>query len=148
MTALALTALCPSGAAAEECMCIAVSDLGVRAERLLASVEVGPFFSSDGTMLTSRVVELERHFVIERHFGGTPATEILWCWSSDDPRCSPVQPSPDDGSRALRHVPSGMIADHSLRWRESHADALAGGTAALLGPSEGVHARVERPPRA
>lgn len=144
MTALALTALAPSEAAADDCMCFGVPDFGAHAARVLQSVEVGPFFSSDGTMLTSRQLELE----IERHFGNHPASEILWCWSPDDPRCSPVNHSPDDTPRALRSGQSGVTVEHRLQWPLLSDDPLERGDARLLGPAEGVHSRVERPPRA
>ncbi len=143
MTGLALATLAPSAASADDCMCFAMPDLEQRTERRLQSLEVGPFFSSDGTMLTSRELELE----LERHFGGTPAGEILWCWSPNDPRCSPTSPSPDDAPRALRTGPSALTVDHRLRWPEIDDAVLTRNEARLLGPAEGVHARVERPPR-
>lgn len=144
MTGLALATLAPSAASADDCMCFAMPDLGPRAERLAQSLEVGPFFSSDGTMLTSRQIELE----LERHFGGTPAGEILWCWSPNDPRCSPASPSPEDAPRALRTRPTGVTVPDRLRWAQPDDSTLDRSDAFLLGPSEGVHGRVERPPRA
>src|SRR5687767_6043793 len=45
----------PASAAAEDCMCLN-GDNGFWSQRVLESFEVGPFFSSDGTLLSSRVV--------------------------------------------------------------------------------------------
>ncbi len=147
-TALVLASLAPNGAYADDCMCFAMPDLGARV-RLAQSIEVGPFFSSDGTMLTSResARELDR-IAMGAPSRGTPAGEILWCWSADDPRCAPSHPSPDDGSRALRTGPTAIVIDHDLRWPEQSDHSSARTSALLLGPADGVNARVERPPRA
>jgi hypothetical protein len=108
-------------------------ELGLR-----ESIEVGPFFSSDGTLLSSRL-ELERR---EQR-----ASEILWCWGAYDPRCSPSSPTPDNGPHALGRGLSAAGPATSPRWLR--AEPLAIPRAHVLGQARaGVSQRVERPPRA
>ncbi len=104
------------------------------------SVEVGPFFSSDGTILTSRLdLEAKRG---EEPFGG----EVLWCFSPYDPRCSPSSPVPEDSPQWLGRAHAAGTSDASPRLRDraptSSIRADIDG-----GPRAGVQPRVERPPR-
>jgi hypothetical protein len=148
--ALALSVLAPAGiAAADDGMCFTRAEGGLwsRVERIEQSFEVGPFFSSDGAGLASEVVErvslrLER----ERR---SPAGEVLWCWSANDPRCSPADSAPEDGPRAIRTARLvGVVIDHSARWPELDSASLSAAPHDEDRPSDGVRARVERPPRA
>ncbi|MCA9604438.1 MAG: hypothetical protein KC619_02515 [Myxococcales bacterium] len=109
--------------------------------RVLQSMEVGPFFSSDGAMLTSDLPLEEQPQAEPRREG----TEILWCVSADDPRCSPRDSAPNDAPGTLQAAriasttpahprlgppgPSGLRPRHAI------------GAARL-----GVRDRVERPP--
>lgn len=113
----------------------------MRHERVLQSMEVGPFFSSDGTMLTSDLPAPERPAAEPRREG----TEILWCVSADDPRCSPRDTAPNDGPGSLHvariasstnaHPRLGPPGPSGVRPR--HAIGAA---------RPGVRDRVERPP--
>lgn len=148
LAALAATGLSATTAHANE-LCMSLPDLTVRSMRIEQSFEVGPFFSSDGTTLISRgdLDDLLSRAELE-HGAGTPLTEILWCWSGNDPRCSPIAPSPDDAPRALREVRSAIA-------EELHDTTAEHGVVITLprpevqrGAREGVRARVDRPPRA
>lgn len=75
-----------------------------------------------------------------------PQELVLWCQSSDDPRCSPVHH--DDGSRA--DWSNGPVQSGGVTF-----DDVADPSAASVwfvsdetAPSSGVRHRIERPPRA
>ncbi|MFK7984622.1 MAG: hypothetical protein AB8I08_01240 [Sandaracinaceae bacterium] len=103
------------------------------------SVEVGPFFSSDGALLTSspRVTRPTR---------SSPG-EVLWCASPDDPRCSgrdvPQERGPQTGDASHGAAP-GSLHSPSL-------DAHASGTLPLGpvvgGPRPARAGRLDRPPQ-
>jgi hypothetical protein len=139
-------ALAPSGsAAAQDCTCRSYStEHGARVVSILESFEVGPLFSSDGTLLSSRAeFESELARGNQEKQGG----DVLWCAGPYDSHCAPAAPSPEDSPRALRSSSSGALADVSLRWPR-----LSPGSSDLPpcegGPRAGILARVERPPRA
>lgn len=103
------------------------------------SVEVGPFFSSDGSLLTSspRVSHPTR----------SSPREVLWCASPDDPRCSgrdvPEERGPQTGDASHGAAP-GTGNSPSL-------DAYASGTLPLGpvigGPRPARAGRLDRPPQ-
>lgn len=153
LVASAATFASASVARADDCMC-ALAVLGDAewdrpAWRLDQSVEVGPFFSSDGTTLVSRLArsgddagqpaqELARRRV--------PVEDVLWCVSADDPRCSPRDSSPSDGSRiAEARINAHQVTDSepplpsplAARPKPSHSGD---------GPRAGVRFRIDRPP--
>lgn len=168
LTAMAfLLATTPAVAAAETCMCVAaqptwdgtsapltphVTSTQFEPEQLepgqlfvaeavtpFESVEVGPFFSSDGSLLTSspRATRPTR----------SGPREVLWCASPDDPRCSgrdvPQERGPQTGDASHGAAP-GTLNSPSL-------DAYASGTLPR-GPVEGGArpawmGRLERPPQ-
>lgn len=159
---VALSMFAPSGAAADDCMCMAVSqvmgthltnlddvslgDLAARAQ----SLEVGPFFSSDGSALVSSamvsnalvaaVAELNRD-------PSTPLSEILWCWGPDDPRCAPSAPAPEDPPSISRTAQSATPGERPI-YPPVDGSAFASARGELPdGARDGVRARVERPPR-
>lgn len=116
---------------------------GLVAEGLFVeqSREVGPFFSSDGTLISSRLPS-----VAKQGRRGSPI-EVAWCVSANDPRCSSGDPAPGESllSGKLSHgaaltpeppeLPEPLLASTSPR-------------AVLLGASAGHSSRLERPPRA
>lgn len=143
------TGLSTTSTARADELCMSLPALTVRAMRIEQSIEVGPFFSSDGTTLISRgdLDDLLSRAELE-HEAGTPLSDILWCWSSDDPLCSPIAPSPDDAPRALREVRSAIgqelddaAAEHGEAIALPRPDVERGGR-------DGVRSRVDRPPRA
>ncbi len=103
------------------------------------SVEVGPFFSSDGSLLTSspRVTRTTR----------SGPKEALWCASPDDPRCSgrdvPPERGPQTGDASHGAAPGAL--------NSPRLDAYLSGSVRfgppLGGPRAGEAARLERPPR-
>ena len=110
------------------------------------SIEVGPFFSSDGTMLMSRVRLEHSEARGWRVAPPTPSDDVLWCASADDPRCSPAAPAPEDGPQGTRANPFG--ASHGERPSlPPPAARTAGSPAEASGPREGVRFELERPPR-
>jgi hypothetical protein len=135
-------------AAADDCMC-ALPDWsaggateGARAATAgPQSVELGPFFSSDGTTLSSRA---RREAASPDD--AAPVEDVLWCSSPDDPRCAPADPGPEDGPHAGRATHSGAgpgARDHRIPPALARTHALA----PRGGPRPGVRFRVERPPR-
>src|SRR5690606_34173123 len=86
-------------ASTDDCMCVLAQPdwAPIEWERAPQSVEVGPFFSSDGSFLVSRA-ELERTELVRRGPPRSP-TPLLWCASPDDPRCSGRDGPPDRGPR-------------------------------------------------
>lgn len=139
IAAFTLTTALPLSAAAEDCTCM-VPEIGLRSIHPTQSQDLGPFFSSDGTSLSSRATS-------GANGNGEPG-EILWCWSSHDPRCSPSDAPQDHGPRALRSGHGVGIVATASDWPPpdagsdfSHPDARGHGR-------PGVRARVERPPRA
>lgn len=151
--ALTVSVLAPAGtAAADDCMCVAMpTGRAVRVSRLeqslLESNELGPFFSSDGSSLSSSQLErITQHFEREAR---RPIGEVLWCWSPSDPRCAPGDPAPEEAPRASRTAPSlAVLPDRAARWREVWTDTELRAPPEDDRPREGVRARVERPPRA
>jgi hypothetical protein len=145
--ALVISVFAPAGmVAADDGMCFTMSDTGSSWARIDQSVEVGPFFSSDGSMLSSPAVE-RVSMQLERE-GRLPAGEVLWCWSPDDPRCSPGDPAPEDGPRALRDARTAAFVSHTTRrWPDLEALAPSRAPNDDDRPSDGVRSRVERPPR-
>jgi hypothetical protein len=147
LAALAAIGLSTAGTARANELCMSLPDLTVRSMRIEQSFEVGPFFSSDGTTLISRgeLDDLLSRAELE-HGAGTPLTELLWCWSGNDPRCSPVAPSPDDAPRALRDVRSA-IAEELYDPAAEHGVAIALPRPEVeRGARDGVRASVDRPP--
>lgn len=118
---------------------------GPAGERL-QSIEVGPLFSSDGTMLSSWT-RLERTAEEGWLVHTTPPVEdVLWCSGRDDPRCSPADPGPENGPQNGRASHAGailVVGEHRI------PPALETTLPSVLrnGSREGVRARVERPPR-
>lgn len=72
--------------------------------------------------------------------------EVLWCASSDDPRCSPSMPAPERSSFApFAFAAAGVPARSQLgapTWTLLERTSLEGQ------PLAGVRQRVERPPKA
>lgn len=120
--------------------------LAPREPRFLESVEVGPFFSSDGSTLTSEELAVEEEPapdapVLARREGG----EVPWCVSADDPRCWPRDSAPYDGPHARDATSAG--AEASTRLALTAPDARAERPRLTLGaPRAGVRGRVDRPP--
>lgn len=147
IAAISLAALAPvSSALADDHVCMSVPELATALAQ--QSIDVGPFFSSDGAMLISRssLDDLLLRAELESK-EGTPLSEILWCWSGNDPRCSPTTPAHDDGPHVGRTAPCAFV-DEAGTWPK-----LAEGLAHTLreedrGARDGVRSRVERPPRA
>jgi len=140
---MVLLALAPASVAAEDCVCVAPpTELHTEAEspRVLQSVEVGPFFSSDGAELSSDLPTQVR----ERT--PVPRGDVQWCVSADDPRCSPRDRAPNDGPATVEgaHVASGLT--RTPRLGPSSAQHRPAG-ALVDGARDGARDRVERPPR-
>ncbi|HJL18197.1 MAG TPA: hypothetical protein RMH99_21210 [Sandaracinaceae bacterium LLY-WYZ-13_1] len=143
-------------AAADGCMCLPSEwplDLASTPESGAAGIpaslaaaaeraQTGPFFSSDGTMLSSRV----RETAADGARAPAPVEDVLWCSSPDDPRCAPVEPGPEDGPVSGRASFSG--AGHG-----GHADPPPPSMRPMRapvprgGPRAGVRRRLERPPQ-
>lgn len=115
--------------------------------QLRESLDVGPFFSSDGMTLISsgELDELFRVHEVE-HRERAPLSEILWCWSGDDPNCSPTTP-PRDAPHALQAGHRAIPVDMFGRWPALEDGGRPPRGALQGGPREGVRNRVERPPR-
>lgn len=168
ISALLLTALASaSSARADDCMCLndvgpwpqlssetqrlleqglleqglALED-GLLERALLESFEVGPFFSSDGTLLSSAVRDTRAHRREHKNSG-----EVLWCASPYDPRCAPATPSPESPHASLSSGPSATTIDRRHDWPLLRSIPIAMNTAEGLSASAGARARVERPPR-
>jgi len=141
---MVLLALAPASAAADDCVCVAPpTELHAADDdgpRVLQSVEVGPFFSSDGAELSSDLPPQVRQRVpLERG-------DVQWCVSADDPRCSPRDRAPNDGPTAVEgaHVASGLAPPPRLgpgAAQRRPARALDDGA------RDGARDRLERPPR-
>ncbi len=123
-------------------MCVPASMARWTETRVLQSMEVGPFFSSDGAMLLSDLPALERRAAPARREG----QEIQWCVSADDPRCAPRDSLPNDGPSSL--IEGAHLASTSpLRPRVAPAGLAASRNRdAVRGARPGVRDRVERPP--
>ena len=146
IAALALGILVGSAAEArastDDCMCVLAQPdwAPVEWERAPQSVEIGPFFSSDGSFLVSRAE-------LERQAPPRSPTPVLWCASPDDPRCSGGDGPPDRGPRT-------GDASHGAATHESD-DARFGPPAPSTrlafapggGPSAGARHRIDRPPQ-
>ena len=113
------------------------------------SIEVGPFFSSDGTLLSSHTASAR---AASSHVGsapsrsGSPVEEVLWCASSDDPRCSPGDPAPEDGPRAGDGTYAAATHPHRIDLRARPSRSLRP-THLGTNPSRGVRGRLDRPPQ-
>jgi hypothetical protein len=128
-----------SPAAADDCMCLHGNGL-VNADPILESFEVGPFFSSDGTLLVSAQLE-------PRAKENRQSDEVLWCASPYDPRCSPASPSPETPRANLSGGSSAANIEHRHDWPELVESTPEHHAAEAMLPSAGVRSRVERPPR-
>lgn len=140
---MVLLALAPASAAAEDCVCVAPpTELHTVSEspRVLQSVEVGPFFSSDGAELSSDLpAQIREHAPV-------PRGDVQWCVSADDPRCSPRDHAPNDGPTAVEgaHIASGLA--RTSRFGPCMAQSRPA-RALEDGARDGVRDRLERPPR-
>lgn len=121
-------------------MCFA-PDTVVRSLYVAQSQDLGPFFSSDGTLLSSRATD-------EATRRDAPATEILWCWSANDPRCAPADPPEDQNPRAIQSARAFAVVESDLDWPSSEESTRSSRCEARDGDRSGVRSRVERPPRA
>ena len=118
--------------------------LGGRGLRDLESIEVGPFFSSDGTALVSGG-RLPSAPVAAPSLGRAPL-DVLWCRGANDPRCNGGDPAPDALTNFdVTHAGAAVIEARAAIGRAS----LAGGALAPddEGPRDGVQSELERPPR-
>jgi hypothetical protein len=71
----------------------------------------------------------------------------LWCVSSDDPRCAPIENSSSSGF-SIAHAKLGCAFDWSLGVMPPLPTAAYGGRSAYLACArDGVLGRLERPPR-
>jgi hypothetical protein len=153
--ALSASVLALSGTArADDCMCVVVElswgdvaphfEPQAHFEPHQQSIEVGPFFSSDGTLLTSHAVASRGASAPSR--SRAPVQDVLWCASSDDPRCSPGDPAPEDGPRAgdATHAAATQAQDIDLRAQPPRS---LGPTHLGANPSRGVRGRLDRPPQ-
>ncbi len=120
-------------------MCL-VPQLGLRSAESAQSLDLGPFFSSDGTLLSSRAAD-------EGARRDAP-TEVLWCWGVDDPRCSPADSPQDHAPRAIQSPHCVAVLEHPLRWPVIDAGSPFSYSDARDGGRPGVRDRLERPPRA
>lgn len=150
IAALTLAALAVSSSARADELCMSVPDLTVRTIHIAQSFEVGPFFSSDGATLISRgdLDELLSRAELERD-AGTPITEVLWCWSANDPRCAPSAPAPDEAPRGLRSARNAIAALDMLAAVRALGVTMTPPRPEARGSArDGVRSRVDRPPRA
>ena len=152
--------LAPAGsAAADDCMCLPAElswstslsdrlaliqssegDTPVFGETAFdESIEIGPFFSSDGTLLSSRVPALAQGRRV-------PPVDVLWCVDANDPRCSGGDPAPGQ-SVFDGHASQGAALAGSLPDLPEPEPAASSPRAALLGASAGYASRLDRPPR-
>lgn len=120
-------------------MCFA-PDTVVRSLHVAQSQDLGPFFSSDGTLLSSRAVDDDAQ--------RDAPTEILWCWSADDPRCAPANPPEDHNPRAIQSAHAVAIVDEAIDWPTPDEGTRFTRCEARDGHRSGVRSRIERPPRA
>src|SRR5690606_9217788 len=111
IAALTLAAIAASSSARADELCLSMPELTVRTVRIAHSIAVGPFFSSAGSTLIAQgeLADLLARAELERR-EGTPLSEILWCWSGNDPRCAPSAPSPDDGPRGVQSARNVVAA--------------------------------------
>lgn len=110
------------------------------------SIEVGPFFSSDGTMLMSRVRLEHSEARGWRVAPPAPSEDVLFCANADDPRCSPAAPAPEDGPQGTRSNPFGR-SDADRPSLPPPAAVTTDSPHATTGPRDGVRRGLERPPR-
>lgn len=109
----------------------------------LESVEVGPFFSSDGSTLTSEIAALPRASAAGEP--GGPET-VLWCANRSDPRCGgddgppPRRPDWSDSSQFV----AAPLLGHQ-RFVGMHGVGLR--LTADRKPSSRSPQPLERPPR-
>lgn len=152
--------LAPAGsAAADDCMCLPAelswsTSLSDRLALIQSSegetpsfaesIEIGPFFSSDGTLLSSRVPALVQGHRVGR--GTVPPVDVLWCVDANDPRCSGGDPAPGQ-SVFDGHASQGAALAGSLPDLPEPEPAASSPRAALLGASAGYASRLDRPPR-
>lgn len=140
----AATSLAPLQAQADDCMCATVQmqwgQMEWRTTRMMESLEVGPLFSSDGTMLVSAIARAAR---APRP---APSGRVLWCASADDPRCAPRDSAPNHGSQVLD---GAHIAFSTLRTPRIAAPPIARRpfAAELERGRAGFEDELERPPR-
>lgn len=145
IAALALSTVAPTSAAAEDCMCFG-PDTVVRSLYVAQSQDLGPFFSSDGTLLSSSIL-LSARAADEAKQRDVP-TEILWCWSANDPRCAPADPPEDHNPRAFQSARAFAVVEDDLEWPTSEGSTRSSRREGRDGDRSGVRSRVERPPRA
>ena len=145
---MVVPALAPASVRADDCMCLPPQMvLAPREPRFLESVEVGPFFSSDGSTLTSEELAVEEQPApaqarpLARRDGG----EVPWCVSADDPRCWPRDSAPYDGPHARDATSAGAEAPTPLGLGPPDARAVRP-RVALGAPRAAVRGRVDRPP--
>jgi hypothetical protein len=138
ITAFTLTTVTPMTAAAQDCMCFG-PDTVARSLHVAQSQDLGPFFSSDGTLLSSRAVDEDAQ--------REAPTEILWCWSANDPRCAPANPPQEPNPCALQTAHALAILDEAIDWPPPDSGSRPPYPDARDARRPGVRARVERPPR-
>lgn len=145
--------LAPVGqAAAQDCMCLVPGQMPTSwlleaqaSPHAPQSIEVGPVFSSDGEMLVSGA-EAEQARADDGGARAEAPVEVLWCVSSDDPRCAPRDEAPNDGPRAFDASHGASAAADAPRIADAPS-AAAGPRGPETGARPGVRPRVERPPR-
>ncbi len=114
--------------------------------RVLQSAEVGPFFSSDGSTLTSEERSVEEKRLRDLRAAEGEHGPVPWCVSADDPRCSPRDSAPHHRTATVEgaHVAAGFAS--APEFGDPNATETTS-RAAIDGERAGVRHRLERPPR-
>lgn len=146
---LLLGLVAPAGASAQDCMCLGWAEAPppqpVQVEQ---SIEVGPVFSSDGeTLLSPDAHAVQPGLVRVDEPAPTAPVEVLWCLSSNDPRCGSRDEAPNDGPQAYEafHGAAPATSRPPLP-RPDHARAPHASNDGS--PRDEMRGRLERPPRA
>lgn len=144
--ALLATLLLPVGArAAEACSCLGPDGtFGVSAPSDAvdpAGADVADGVDADGETLSRPLDEISSLAPAPP----APVENVLWCEGSDDPRCAPQQGQPDAPRVS---VPGPALPRAEDAHRDTIDPALHRTPATGAGPSAGVYAEVDRPPRA
>jgi hypothetical protein len=135
--------LLAQSAAAQDCLCL----VGEEGFALMDGFELIDAETPDTTIESVAFVGGGSDATADAGSGAPAHRTVLWCASSNDPRCQPMQPSDVPTPSALSSSPVGATVAALTRFSRRFAIEMTMTPSLGLTPSTGVRSSLDRPPR-